>query len=146
MTLQVPNNCHLVLANQIPNRNQIYLELDEKATPPQKEEIVIIPFLLCLWLTDFWICFPLTYPNIFTPEKVCVVFLPSTPINMLHMIIPFAQTVVGHYLVCWAHSSCILMILDHPCYLRDLSHYRKNNADFLAFQKIWFERSHNNFC
>ena len=51
------------------------------------------------------------------------------------MIIPFAQTVVGHYLVCWAHSSCILMILDHPCYLWDLSHFRKKTQIFLYFKK-----------
>ena len=134
MTLQVPNNCHLVLANQIPNRNQIYLELDEKATPKRRN---CDHSIFAMHMTELLDISPPRLTLLFVPQKkVFVAFLPPAPINMLHMIIPFAQTVVGHYLVCWAHSSCILMILDHPCYLRDLSHYRKNNADFLAFQKI----------
>ena len=51
------------------------------------------------------------------------------------MIIPFAQTVVGHYLVCWAHSSCILMILDHPSYLCDLSHCTEKTTQIFQYFK-----------
>ena len=85
------------------------------------------------WTLDI---FPPCLTLLFVPQKkVFVAFLPWAPINMLHMIIPFAQTVVGHYLVCWAHSSCILMILDHQCYLWDLSHCRKTTQISQYFKK-----------
>ena len=136
----------VTLSSQIRFQTEIKFSSHWMKRPPQKQEIVIIPFLQCIWL-NFWIFSPLDLPYYLYPrKKVFVAFLPSAPINMLHMIIPFAQTVVGHYLVCWAHSSCILMILDHPCYLWDLSHCRKNNPDFPVFQKIWYERSPYNFC
>ena len=135
----------VTLSSQIRFQTEIKFTSNWMKRPPQKKKLWSFQFCY-VYVCSFEYFFPLTYPNICTPEKVFVVFLPSTPINMLHMIIPFAQTVVGHYLVCWAHSSCILMILDHPCYLWDLSHCRKNNPDFPVIQKIWYERSPYNFC